>query len=407
MRRATQAFVVLFLLLLAVPKLQRVCHLFPLISLGGVEQRQVQPAFTLRAWWNGTFQPVYEAYFNARFALRAHAVLTWNQLNFSLFHQLPPRKGTQVVVGNDHWLYEQDYIRAYNRPRQTPVAELQAIVGCLRRLQDKLAVRGIGCLLVLAPSKVEIYPEHVPNRMLWPGRENRRSDYERIRPLLKQAGVHVIDAGQMFRELKAVSPYPLFPKTGTHWNYYSAGLVAGRIVENLEAQLDRDFVNLRIAGATVDDVPFGTDNDLGELLNVWGTLQFWGGATYAGTQVHPIYERLAASGSEQPNLLFIGDSFAFTLTEIMDQQHLCRKRETLYYFKRRYHYPVANPRQIARFEYQEASSEPFDPEHVDVLAELVGRDAVIIEINEYWLPNIGFGFVERALTALSGEAGRP
>ena len=36
---------------------------------------------------------------------------------------------------------------------------------------------------------------------------------------------------------------------------------------------------------------------------------------------------------------------------------------------------------------------------LDLLEEIRGRDAIVIEVGEYWLPRIGFGFVRDLLKA--------
>ena len=104
----------------------------------------------------------------------------------------------------------------------------------------------------------------------------------------------------------------------------------------------------------------------------------------AGPQVHPVAE--VQAGSHLPDLLFIGDSFVFTLTNFMDRLGLYRKRDTYYYYNRQYFYP-------------EAPNAALDKRQLDLLAELRGRDAVVIEVGEYWLPRVGFGFVRDLLKA--------
>ena len=54
-----------------------------------------------------------------------------------------------------------------------------------------------------------------------------------------------------------------------------------------------------------------------------------------------------------------------------------------------------------------APNTPLDKRQLDLLAEIRGRDAIVIEVGEYWLPRIGFGFVRdllRAYDALDAAA---
>ena len=140
----------------------------------------------------------------------------------------------------------------------------------------------------------------------------------------------------------------------------------------------KDLPAVRIAGAVTNRTIVGEDNDLGELANLWS------GRPLAGPQVHPVAE--VQAGSHLPDLLFIGDSFVFTLTNFMDRLGLYRKRDTYYYYNRQYFYP-------------EAPNAALDKRQLDLLEELRGRDAVVIEVGEYWLPRVGFGFVRDLLKA--------
>ena len=83
----------------------------------------------------------------------------------------------------------------------------------------------------------------------------------------------------------------------------------------------------------------------------------------------------------------IGDSFSFTLISIMEREHLFKQCDLFYYFKRRFSWPAG-------------TNAPIDFANLDLKRELLRRDAVIIEINEYWLPQYGFGLLRPAISAL-------
>lgn len=382
---------VLFVVLLWLPVLQRASKLFPEPSLFGVEQKAKKPELSLRTWLSGGFQEAYDRYFTERVGLRGYLVRTYNQFNFSLFRELPKKEGTRIVVGRDNWLYERDYLETYNEPCRKRPEKLERIVRGVKRLQDELGERGVAFLLVLAPSKVEVYPEYLPAGLLAPGRGERLSAYDRMRPLLEEAGVNLVDAVALFKTWKPVKPHPLFSRGGVHWNYYSAGLVVEEIVRRLEELTGRDLVNLSVRGVEVDYTAHGTDNDIGDLLNLWKS------RSMIGPQVHPVFDRQAGRGAHRLDLLFVGDSFVRTLAEIMDAEGVQERCDIFFYFKRRFAFPGDREEKLSR-------------RRLDWTKEVLSRDAVIIEINEHWMPDIGFGFVEAALEAFSaapaGEAAR-
>ena len=370
---------IVFSLLLALPLVQMRTGLPPDYPLAGVEATATPPAVGRSAWWNGTMQAEFDAWINQRIGLRGLLVRTANQANFSLFRELPQRSGTQVLLGRDGMLFEKVYVDAYNRSGRRPGWELRNISSSTRRLQDRLAQDGIAFLLVIAPSKAEIYPEFLPPEADVAGRPARRSNYENFIEHLRRDGVNVVDGHALFQEWKREPGAPrLFADGGTHWNEYGAARIVAEITRRLRDLTGKDLPTAEVVGAVTNRTIVGEDNDLGELANLWT------GRPLAGPQVHPVAE--VQAGSHLPDLLFIGDSFVFTLTNFMDRHGLYRKRDTYYYYNRQYFYP-------------EAPNAALDKRQLDLLAELRGRDAVVIEVGEYWLPRVGFGFVRDLLKA--------
>ena len=370
---------IVFSLLLALPLVQMGTGLPPDYPLAGVESTATPPAVGLSPWWNGTMQAEFDAWINQRIGLRGLLVRTANQANFSLFGELPRRSGTQVLLGRAGMLFEKVYVDAYNRSGRRPGWELRNISASVRRLQDRLAQDGLAFLLVIAPSKAEIYPEFLPASADVAGRPERRSNYQNFVKYLRADGVNLVDAHELFLEWKTEPGAPrLFSNGGTHWNEYGAARIVEEILRRLRELTGKELPEVRIAGATTNRTIVGEDNDLGELANLWS------GRPLAGPQMHPVAE--VQAGSHLPDLLFIGDSFVFTLTNFMDRLGLYRKRDTYYYYNRQYFYP-------------EAPNAALDKRQLDLLAELRGRDAVVIEVGEYWLPRVGFGFVRDLLKA--------
>ncbi len=373
----------LFVVLLWLPISQTAFHWLPEASLAGVEKTPPTPVFRPSAWWDGALQDRFDPWFNAKVGLRGWMVRTYNQVNYSVFGKFAA-SGTKVIQGREGVLFEKVYVDAFRDPRKRTEKDLRDVCGGVRELQDRLKERGVAFLLVVAPSKAEILPEYLPAGIDVAGRAGKRSARDDLAALLDEYGIHHLDMNETFKEWKAAGAPPLFAKGGTHWNHYAAARVVGMILDALREQGKRSMPVLKVTGAVTNSVVWGADNDLGDLLNLWTSPQF------AGPQIHPVLEK--AVSDPLPDILFIGDSFVLTLTRVMDDEGLYRKRDTFYYFNRRYAYPGK-------------VEEPIDKAKFDLAAELEGRDAVVIEINEYWLPRIGFGFVKAGLKALRGDRG--
>lgn len=379
MKRLLFIAALLFSLFLALPLVRMTTDFPPDYPLAGAESRIPPPAWTLRAWWDGTLQSAFDTWINQRIGLRGLLVRTANQIQYTLFRELPQRSGTQVLMGREGFLFEKVYVDAYNRGGDRPREDFAKISSALRLMQSRLAQDGVAFLLVIAPSKAEIYPEYLPASADVAGRPSRRSNYENLADFLHADGVNVVDAHDLFLRWKSEPGTPLlFGKGGTHWNQYGAARIVAEITTRLRDLTGRDLPALQVTGSITNRTIIDADNDLGELLNLWS------GRPFAGPQIHPVLEKQA--GTHPPDILFIGDSFVFTLTNLMDREDLYRRRNTYYYYNRQYFYP-------------EAPNAVLEKRQLDLLAELQGRDAVVIEVSEYWLPRVGFGFIRDLLRA--------
>lgn len=368
-----------FVLLLLVPLLRRPLHLFPRLRLYGVEAAAEAPVLTARTWFDGTFQKRAEQRFDAWDPLRAYLVRTRNQIDYALFGTV---HRSSVVVGKDNVLFEKCYIDSYNEPDSARDEDLDTLADRLVRLQALLQDRRIGFLVVIAPSKVTVYPEKVPDGQLVSLTHRPPCVYDRLRPLLDRRGVHCLDARALFLSRRADAPCPLFPRGGTHWSYYGAGLVLQQIVELLGRQTGRDYPSLRLVRIDPTHEAYREENDLGDLLNLWTRQRMM------GIQYRPTFERVADGQAVAGRWLFVGDSFVHTLTALADRCGIVQQADSFYYFKRRFSYPG------------EAESK-LDVERLDLKQEILARDAVILELNESLLPDIGFGFVDAAIAALA------
>ena len=375
---------ILFSAMLALPLTHMATGWPPDAPLLGVETSARFPVPTWGAWWNGDWQAEFDAWLAQRIGLRGILVRTANQIRYSLFGELSGRRGTQVVEGKDGFFFERVYVRAYREGGNREPSELRLISTATRELQDDLAADGVAFLLVIAPSKAEIYPEYLPDSVDTAGRAERRSTYDDMIGLLRDAGVNLVDAHALFKELRRDPSAPLlFGKGGTHWNQYGSALVVERTTERLRELTGKDLPSIRVTGAVTNRTIAGVDNDLVGLLNLWT------GGRLAGPQVHPVLEK--REGTHLPDILFTGDSFVFTLTDWMDREGLYRTRDTYYYYNRRFDYPGGG-------------AEVLDKRELDVLGDVRRRDAVVFEINEYWLPRIGFGFGHDLLRKYRDEA---
>lgn len=372
---------ILFGLVLALPGIHRLTGWPPDRPLGGVEAPVPEAEWGMSGWWNGTVQPAFETWYSREIGLRGALVRTANQIAYSLFGELAQGKGTRVIPGRNGFLYESVYVDAYRRGGQRSKTDLRRISAETRRLQDRLAADGIGFWLVIAPSKAEIYPEHLPREADTAGRAARRSPYEDMIGFLKEDGVNVVDGHALFQEWKRGPDSPmLFPQGGTHWNRYGMARIVSILMDRLRETTGKDWPSLKVTGSKTSRKIIPPDNDLGELANLWQR------RSLAGPQIRPVLE--IHPGTEKPDLLLICDSFGAMVGQLLEDRRLIRRHDAYYYNKRHQGWPRR----------RKPGPAP-DPELPVVLQRVAGRDAVVIVQVEYFLPEIGFGFAKELLEA--------
>ena len=128
--------------------------------------------------------------------------------------------------------------------------------------------------------------------------------------------------------------------------------------------------------------PRGVDNDFAKLTNIWTTHVLEGLCPYPALITKPL------SPEKQPDILIVGDSFAWQIIELFLKQQMSSHIEVLYYYKRHVVYPHVQQQQ-------------FKADKADWAQLLLKKDIVLIEINQAFLHDkIGFGFVEDALEVL-------
>ena len=383
-------YCLLFLVTLFLPTLQHSLNIVPSTILSGEEEAPTRNKWSVTGWLDGSFQEQYGKRRDARLGLRSHMVKTYNQLHYSLFHRVVSTKGTNVVIGKENWLYEKVYIDKLHRPARDDGTLIDSRVRGLRTLQDQLEERGISFVYIIAPSKAEVYPEYIPDKLLKkPLPLDTATDYRQARAALEKHGVNFVDSHTLFLQEKQEKRYQLFGPSGVHWNKYGAYLAWKNLEQLLKEQLK---VPLQIPPLeqVVSRPSDYIEADLGGLLNLWDP------ALTSPVTDYPVFTDLKTENRKKPTLLIVGDSFMFTLLDIIAKAGFITDTDAWFYYKRHFHYPVLD----GRINISALTDTPLDKNNMDWQNQLLNKDLVILMSTEYWLPNMGWGFIEEASAAL-------
>ena len=383
MRAAQTLLIVAFSILIVLPGLQMRYRLIPEETLSGVGVPAKKPGLTRAGWWSGKFQSELETWFGEQIGFRGHAIRTDNQIGLSVFHEAFSKAADTPVLGRRMMIYEEHYLSAYDGVVLFRDRGLRKRARDLRRLQESLAERGIAFVLVIAPSKVSIYPEYLPKGVVQPDGLRPATAYERMLPMLRKEGVHVVDGHAVLEEEKGRSPHALFPPGGIHWNRYGAYLVVRRAFESLEQQLGRPLVGLGCRAVAEDDEPLHADQetDVADLMNAWHV----GHADWKFPR--PDLYAEGASDRFRPKVVVVGDSFWTLADAMIARSRLTARNDFFYYFNEFSRADSVNGRE---------SAHPGDFFSGMTWDYVFSADAVIIEVIEAAIADAGYGFVQQA-----------
>ena len=265
------------------------------------------------------FGPELAAHFRDAAPFRDHLIRANNRLRLALFGESPV---PGVIVGRDGWLYYnlEHALDDYLNVMPLSEGDMAEMVRVQAARRDWLAARGIAYLIVFAPNKERVYPEHLPSGLRPLRPESRLSQ---IVPRLRAAGIDVLDLREAVTAGKAAGR--AYMLTDTHWNGYGGLLGASALV----AALAKRFPAMEpLDPATYDLVV--TDRPGGDLAEMLLLPDRWRepdvsarqrGASlarpaapgdYADPADHPERERVAyeTDRKDWPRAVFFHDSFA-------------------------------------------------------------------------------------------------
>ncbi len=238
-------FVVIFLVVISAPVLDRLFDIAPEIQLR--ENRDLAPKPESQEKFRfKRFRKQFEPYFNDHFGFRTLLLTAYNRLHFAAF-----KTADGVVFGNDGWLFLEKGVRA---DLENPIPVIKDLCGEalfsnheLEQWRNSLLTnwialqeRGIEYLYLPVPNKHRIYQRHLPK-------------YGRCEPALTRLD-------QLVDQLTKISNYPiidlrptyaehatreqLYFQRDTHWNDQGVALAYRAIMKKLNGQvLLRDISN--------------------------------------------------------------------------------------------------------------------------------------------------------------------
>ncbi len=376
--------IILFLLLalLVISIIQFRLKLFREAPLTGYYSQSELPKlkyFTWTRWFSGEFQDQLSLRVNDNIGFRKSLIRISNQYDYSLFGIIHA-KG--FIQGKERYLFEEDYIHEYNGTYFIGQRTIDKKLSRLRNVMDSLRSYHIPLLLVYEPGKASFYPEYIPHRFHPDKREETNYDY--FVKLSRDLGLTFTDLNSYFLQMKDTARFPLFPRYGMHWSLYGVPYAVDTISRLIESETGRTLPDFHIRRLNVSDTPLGTDNDIGELLNLACPLQPTPGA-------YPVVEFSHKPGKSL-SALVIADSYYVNIVEDYGSR-IFKTQDYWYYNKKVYPYQNNDP--------------PVYVDKSNLRDKLLKYDVVLLMVSEINLHCGFWNFADEAFLAFHPEIADP
>lgn len=371
----------ILLLMLFLPYIQKKTNFFKLKPIQGYFVDDKKPVFTKKTWLKGQYQDSLNKYIESTIGFRPFFVRLNNQIDYMLFNK---SNTASVVIGKDDVLFQDFYITSLWGNDFIGDSLIKQKVTKLAFIQKKLKEKNKHLVFLLAPGKASFYEDKIPSRYF--EKPKTTTNYEVCVREMKKQNINLLDMRSYFMKLRAKSPYPLFPRCGTHWSGYGVTLVADSLFRYMEKISGIDLVDFYSEkGETTSTKLRFTDNDMGDAMNL-----LWNIPNY--TMYYPKIVFKSDTKKRKPALLSIGDSFNQSFWGFYPYfNELFNDKTQYWYFNKLIAWPPELERQY------------ISVEDLDMRAELVKYDMILIVSTEQNLKDFGFGFIEKVYPILKED----
>jgi len=232
-------------------------------SFALTENRRPAPLPTIRlggpgwGWSIASFPRRFERYWNDSFAFRWYLIRAHSIAKLALGASPSPK----VTLGKMGFLYyaDQGSVDYFRGTRPFTEQELAWWIGELERRKRALSEHGVRHLVVIAPNKETIYPEHMPDVLRQVGDESRLDQL--LREVRRRSSVEILDLRPVLRDAK--TSQRVYHATDTHWNDAGA-IVAARAIVDWVSRQSPEFERKELRGSFV--TRSGPGGDLARML---------------------------------------------------------------------------------------------------------------------------------------------
>ena len=159
------------------------------------------------------FSKNFENYLKDNIGFRSNLIHYYNQINFYIFQDISTKSVTRGK--NDFLFLNQDgnsISDHFGFTKHRTKFELEQFAKRIQVSHDYIESKGIPYVFILVPNKITIYPEYLPDRLIYNKKENHITD-QLLNYLKANTNVTIIDLRKVMIETKKMcNPAYVHPK---------------------------------------------------------------------------------------------------------------------------------------------------------------------------------------------------
>ena len=285
--------------------LQSFTDLVQMKPLKGFDKEEHPVALTFSTYYDGSYQDYLTEHAKRHTGFREFFIRNYNQVAYSCFSKIT---NNNIVKGRDQELFLKMYLNditgvtfhQHFADVDEAKAKARKNVEETMRLIDTLHQHGKEFLFVFAPTKPAVYPDKLP--AYYRNHIFEFSLEEYYIQLFKENNIPHIDFYNHFKTLRGSFPFPLYPRTGTHWSEATIPYVADSVMKKLAEMTDYKLPSIRYIDDNLTTDYSVQDGELEASMNLLFPLN-------KPALPRPVFELADTLGTDKPNLLVVGDSY--------------------------------------------------------------------------------------------------
>jgi hypothetical protein len=263
-KRVLNTLLTLMFIAMLLPAIQQFSNFPRIKSLKGAITIPKKPKLSLQGYFDASLQDSMDTYVENTIGFRPILVRLHNQIQYSLFDTV---NAQGVIFGENGYLFELNYIKAFYGLNFVGFDKINTDIIETRFVNDWLLRQEKHLIVVLAPGKGTFFKDQIPDSYK-PDSIHITNNKVYIDSLSKYQ-IPIIDGNSYFEKIKDTSQFALFPKSGIHWSYYGMGLIFDSLLQKMEIDGGKKFIDFGMKNIEVSKKLRSPDQDLWEGMNVF------------------------------------------------------------------------------------------------------------------------------------------